>query len=167
MKKLIAVLGVMAFLLAACPVAGAASEQPEASGQEMIETTIKKSPEILAVYSCPATQIITNDDRTKELADTVIFLYQDLSYVQYVNHDNRYEIYSRGCFELNFDWTKPGWEEQRPHILTLNVRQIHEADHQLRFIDATYDVNLDKLTDYCMYPDREAAPALHLRLLRQ
>ena len=83
----------------------------------------------------------------------MIYLYQDLSYVQYVNHDNHYEIYSEGSFELNFDWTEHGWEEQTPHILTLNVRQIHEADHQLKFTDATYDVNLDNLTDYCLYPD--------------
>lgn len=149
MKKRISMLGVLVLLLAACGIGNAYAEQPEASGQE----AVGKSPEILAVYSCPATQIITSDDRTKELADTVIFLYQDLSYVQYVNHNNRYEVYSGGTFELNFDWTEPGWEEQTPHILTLNVRQIHGADHALKFIDAVYDINLDKMTDYCLYPD--------------
>ncbi len=33
------------------------------------------------------------------------------------------------------------------------MRQIHEPDHQLRLTDATYDVNLDRMTDYCLYPD--------------
>ena len=46
----------------------------------------KEQPEILAIYSCPETQIITGNDRSKELADTVIFLYQDHSYVQYVEN---------------------------------------------------------------------------------
>ena len=105
MKKPIAVLLAMVLLLTACGFAKADSEQPaageraEASGQETAET-LKKSPEILAIYSCPATQIITGEDNTKELADTVIFLYKDLSYVQYVNHDNRYEVYSDGSFEM-------------------------------------------------------------------
>ena len=141
--------GILVLLLTARGIGSAYAEQPEASAQE----TAAKSPEILAVYSCPATQIITNDDRSKELADTVLFLYQDLSYVQYVNHNNRYEVYSQGTFELNFDWTEPGWEKQAPHILTIHLRQIHEADHQMKFIDAVYDVNLDKLEDFCLYPD--------------
>ena len=91
MKKPIAVLLAMVLLLTACGFAKADSEQPaageraEASGQETAET-LKKSPEILAIYSCPATQIIIGEDNTKELADTVIFLYKDLSYVQYVEN---------------------------------------------------------------------------------
>ncbi|MBR6230599.1 MAG: hypothetical protein IKR00_01540, partial [Lachnospiraceae bacterium] len=100
MRRLIAVLGVFVLLLTV-------SVQPEASEQELI-----KEPEIIAVYSCPAAQIITNDDSTKELADTVIYLYNDLSYVQYVDHDNRYEVYSEGSFEVNFDWSEPDREEQ-------------------------------------------------------
>jgi len=94
-----------------------------------------------------------NQNNTKELADTVLYLYQDFTYVQYVDHENRYEVYSEGSFETNFDWTEQGWEEQTPHILTIYVQQIHEADHQLKFIDATYDINLDTLTEYCLYPD--------------
>ena len=46
----------------------------------------KSQPEILAVYSCPEAQIITGNDQSKELADTVIFLYLDHSYVQYPNN---------------------------------------------------------------------------------
>ncbi len=129
MKKLIALLGILALLLTACAVDQGKSEQPAATEPPAVseqaetiaqpeasakpeataqpeaaeEETLKKSPEILAVYSCPATQIITGDDNTKELADTVIYLYQDLSYVQYVDHDNRYEVYSAGSFETNFD----------------------------------------------------------------
>ena len=140
MRRLIAVLGVFVLLLTV-------SVQPEASEQELI-----KEPEIIAVYSCPAAQIITNDDSTKELADTVIYLYNDLSYVQYVDHDNRYEVYSEGSFEVNFDWSELDREEQIPQILTLNVQQIHDTDHQLKFTDATYDIDLKKVADYCLYP---------------
>jgi len=125
------------------------TEQPKTAVQEPTKT----SSEVLAIYSCPATQIITNQNNTKELADTVLYLYQDFTYVQYVDHENRYEVYSEGSFETNFDWTEQGWEEQTPHILTIYVQQIHEADHQLKFIDATYDINLDTLTEYCLYPD--------------
>lgn len=168
MKKWIAVL-VLAALLSACavsvqaeataqPTATAQPEvtaQPEATAQPTAteQDTLKKTPEILAVYSCPEAQIITGDDSTKELADTVIYLYKDFTYVQYVDHNNRYEIYSKGTFELNFDWTEPGWGDRMPHVLTLHVRQIHEPEHQLKFIDSTYDINLDKVMDYCLYPD--------------
>ncbi|MBQ6602699.1 MAG: transporter substrate-binding domain-containing protein [Eubacterium sp.] len=131
------------------------AEEQETAGQpEAFEPEpITKSSEILAVYSCPAAQIITNDDQTKELADTVIYLYKDFSFVQYVDHDNRYEVYSAGSFELNFDWNDPNREKKTPHILTLNVNQMHADDHELDFTDAVYDVNLDKMTDYCLYPD--------------
>ena len=66
MKKLISILLAAALLCIAC--CSIAEE--------------KTQPEILAVYSSPEAQIITNDDQSKELADTVIFLYQDHSYVQ-------------------------------------------------------------------------------------
>ena len=78
-------------------------------------------PEILAVYSSPETQIITNDDQSKVLADTVIFLYQDHSYVQYVDHESQYEIYTKGTFQVNFDWTEPDWQDKTPHILTIHA----------------------------------------------
>ena len=110
-------------------------------------------PEILAVYSSPKAQIITGDDRSKELADTVIFLYQDHSYIQYVDHENRYEIYTKGTFEVNFDWTEPGWQDKTPHILTVHAKQIHSSDHQTEAADLTYDVDLDRVMNYCLYPD--------------
>ena len=126
-----------------------ANAQPEVSEQETTEI----SPDILAVYSCPDTQIITNSDQTEEQADTVIFLYQDSSYVQYVDHSHRYEVYSTGDFEMNFDITEPEWENQTPHILTLKMKQIHGDDHQLKLIDETYDLDMDQLKDFCLYPD--------------
>lgn len=113
----------------------------------------KAEREILAVYSCPGTQIITAEDRTKELADTVIFLYKDHSYVQYVNHMNRYEVYSKGTFAVNFDWEEQGWQHRTPHILTAHAEEIHTADHGTEAADLTYDVNLDRVMDYCLYPD--------------
>ena len=110
-------------------------------------------PEILAIYSCPETQIITDDARTKELADTLIFLYQDYTYTQYVNHNNRYEIYSSGTFETNFDWKEPDWQFAAPHILTIHTLKLHDVNHQQEAADLTYDINLDRVTDYCLYPD--------------
>ena len=59
MKKLISVLLAAALLCIAC--CSIAEE--------------KTQPKILAIYSSPETQIITNDDQSKALADTVIFLY--------------------------------------------------------------------------------------------
>ena len=69
-KKLIPVLLAVALL---CIVYGSIAEE-------------KTQPEILAIYSCPDAQVITGDDQSKELADTVIFLYLDHSYVQYPNN---------------------------------------------------------------------------------
>lgn len=137
MKKLIPVL-LMAALL--CIVCCSIAEERE-------------QPEILAIYSCPEAQIITGDDQSKELADTIIFLYQDHSYVQYVEHEKRYEIYSKGTFEVNFDWTEPGWQDKTPHILTIHAEQIHTDDHQTEAADITLDVNLDRAMEYCLYPD--------------
>ncbi len=168
-KKLIAILLVLALLLTACGLSGGNSPQPaspqpetapqpEASAQPETtqQETLKMSPEILAVFSCPASQIITGENNTKELADTVIYLYNDLSYVQYVDHDDRYEVYSEGSFEMSFDWLewlRSGWEKLAPHILTLNVRQMHDEDHGMKFVDTVYDVNLDDLMNFCLYPD--------------
>ena len=75
MKKLVSVLLAAVLLCIACCSIAEETAQPE----------------ILAVYSSPEAQIITNDDQSKALADTVIFLYQDHSYVQYVDHESRYE----------------------------------------------------------------------------
>ena len=139
MKKLISVLLVVALLCAAgCSIAEERTQ-----------------PEILAVFSSPEAQIITNDDQTKELADTVIFLCSDHSYIQYVDHENRYEIYTKGTFDVNFDWTEPGWQDQKPHILTIHAEQIHTAGHQTEATDMTCDVNLDRAAEYCLYPDHD------------
>ena len=137
MKKLIPVLLAAALLCIACCSIAEETAQPE----------------ILAVYSSPEAQIITNDDQSKALADTVIFLYQDHSFVQYVDHESQYEIYSKGTFEVNFDWTEPGWQNKTPHILTIHAEQIHTTDHQTEAADLTYDVNLDRTMDFCLYPD--------------
>jgi len=140
MKQLIPVLLVVALLCAVC--CSIAEERTQ--------------PEILAVFSSPEAQIITDDDdQTKELADTVIFLYRDHSYIQYVDHENRYEIYTKGTFDVNFDWTKPDWQDKKPHILTIHAEQIHIARHQTEATDLTYDVNLDRAADYCLYPDND------------
>ena len=137
MKKWIAFLATIVLLCVGC--AAVAEENPKA--------------EILAIYSCPDTQIITGEDQSKELADTIVFLYRDLTYTQYINHNNRYEIYSTGTFAVNFDWTKEGWQYEEPHILTVRVQQLHAADHGLEPVDFTYDVNLERVTDFCLYPD--------------
>lgn len=137
MKKLISVLVVLSLLCASCWAMAEGGARPE----------------ILAIYACPNTQIITNDDQSKELADTVIFLYQDGSYAQYVEHNDRYEIYTTGTFGFNFDWTAPGWQDNTPHIITIHVDQMHTDDHQTAAVDLTYDMNLDRVMDYCLYPD--------------
>lgn len=137
MKKLFSVLVVLTLLCASC--------------WAMAEDN--SHPEILAIYSCPDTQIITGDNDSKELVDTILFLYRDYSYIQYIDHNNRYEIYSEGTFEINFEWTEPGWQDVTPHILTIHVGQIHADDHQTKAANLTYDMNLGRVMDYCLYPD--------------
>ena len=66
MKKLISVLLICSLLCASCWAMAEESSQSE----------------ILAIYCCPDVQIITGDNNSKELVDTVIFLYQDYSYIQ-------------------------------------------------------------------------------------
>ena len=117
--------------------------------------------EILAIYSCPDAQIVTGADQTKELADTVIFLYRNMSYVQYIIHDGEYEIYSEGGFTADFDWNEPDWQYDAPHIITVNVEKLHRENHRLTRADLTYDINLDWVTNYCLYPD-DARPDLKL-----
>ena len=139
MTKRIAVL--LAFVLLC------AAGMPSAGAEESAQ------PEILAVYYCPDTQILTGPDQSKELADTVLFLYLDDSYVQYVDHDHQYEVYSKGSYECNFDWKETDRQDGKPHILTVHVQQVHGTDHQLQPIDQAYDINLDRVADYCLYPD--------------
>ena len=139
MKKLISVLVMLSLLCASCWAVAEESAQPE----------------MLAIYSCPDTQIITDDNQSKELVDTLIFLYQDYSYIQYVELEKRYEVYSKGTFELNFDWTESGWQDIMPHIITIHVEQIQADDLQMEAADLTYDVNLDRKMDYCLYPDND------------
>lgn len=123
-----------------------------ATGMTLAAAEESSQPEILAVYYCPNAQILTGADQSKEAVDTVIFLYQDDSYVQYVDHDHQYEVYSKGSYECNFDWETTDWQDRQPRILTVHVQQIHDASHQLQPIEQTYDVNLDLVTEYCLYP---------------
>ncbi len=140
MKRLMIAIVLLAFALSGC--GSSAGNAAQTAGRE-----------ILAIYSCPNTQIITNEDGSKETADTVIYLFKDLSYTQYVNHENRYEIYSEGTFEVNFDWNEKGWQYATPHILTVHADRLHQAGHKLKKADLTYDVDLDKVSDHCLYPD--------------
>ena len=139
MKKRIAVLLVLALLCAMGLSAAGAEESAQT--------------EILAVYYCPGSQIVTGADQTKAVADTVIFLYQDHTYIQYVDHNHQYEMYSTGTYDTNFEWTKADPQDGTPRILTVHVQQLHETDHQLRPADLTYDIDLNRNSEYCLYPD--------------
>jgi hypothetical protein len=46
-----------------------------------------------------------------------------------VDHESRYEVYTKGTFEANFDWTEPGWQDKMPHILTIHAEQLHTTEH--------------------------------------
>ena len=131
----------LAFILALSALTGACAAEDIASR------------DILAVYSCPNSQITTNADDSKELADTVIYLYTDAAYVQYILHEGRYEIYSMGDFSVNFGWDDVEWGVGEPHIMTIHVTKLHQADHELLDVDLSYDVDLDRTDDYCLYPD--------------
>lgn len=117
------------------------------------EAWMQPACEVLAIYSCPNTQIISNSDNSVELADTVIYLFTDFTYTQYIDHDHRYEVYSEGTFDLNFDWKEKGWQYVDPHVITIHVQKLRQADQQMAAADMTYEVNLDVAGDYCLYPD--------------
>ena len=116
------------------------------------ETAEASQRQILAVYACPARQILTDEEGKKGLADTVIYLFTDQTFRQYVIHEDRFKVYSEGVFTVNFDWDTVEWGNADSHILTLHVNKLCREGERLEDVDLTYDVDLDRVRDYCVYP---------------
>ena len=115
-----------------------------------------QGPELSAVYAAPNAQIITDEAGNKELASTVVCLFDDGSFAQYVVHNGGFELYSEGSCCMN---AASGQDE--PVILTLHVQKLHQSDHSVAEADLSYDVNLSSKDGYRLYPlDGEDAPKL-------
>ena len=102
---------------------------------------------IAAIYSAPQSQIVTDENGSKAIADTFIYIYENGSYRQYVDHDGQLEPYSEGTCELNGELDTSG-----PVIVTFHVNKAHQGDHELGDVELSYDVDLSKEGDFCLYP---------------
>ena len=101
-----------------------------------------QEPAISAIYAAPEAQIITEPDGSKTLADTLLLLYEDGSFRQYVLHGGETECYSLGTYSLT---------GSDPVILTRVVRQLHQADHSLAHTNFSFDVILSGEASSCLY----------------
>lgn len=101
-----------------------------------------EGPAISAIYAAPQGQIITEADGSKSLVETMLFLYDDGSYRQYVIHNGEAEYYSRGTYSLT---------GSDPAILTFIVRELHQPDHSLAKTNFSYDTLLPDKEEYCLY----------------
>ncbi len=146
MKKWVFILAAVMLMLAGMTSASEAENAPK--------------PEILAIYSSPGDQILTGEDDIDDIVSTVLYLYKDFTYSQHGIHDGRCETYSTGRFHINFDWDKAGQDSGKPHIMTLHVKKLHNDDHQLKDVKLSYNVDLDRLSDYCLYSDTGSGPKL-------
>lgn len=103
--------------------------------------------DVKAIYAAPGSQIITNADGSKDLADTVILMEEDGGFQQYVIHGNQAELYSQGQYVLSGE---PGGNT--PAIMTVTVQQLHQSGHEMADVALTYDVNLSAKDMFCLYP---------------
>ena len=101
---------------------------------------------IAAVYCAANGQVITREDGSKDLADTVIYIYKDGAYRQYIMNDGKAEVFSEGVCVLN---GRPG---ENPTIVTLTVRRLYQPGKGLAEANLTFDINLSSKEEYCLYP---------------
>ena len=124
---------------------GAASDGSSAAASDMdADRGIAK---IAAIYSAPDSQIVTDERGSKVTADTFVYIYGDGAYRQYVVHDGQLEPYSEGTCELDGELNADG-----PVIVTFHVDKMHQEGHGLGDVDFSYDVDLSKEGDFCLYP---------------
>ena len=124
----------------------------------VIAPTEDPLPGIAAIYSAGAAQIITREDGSKELADTVIYIYHDGSYRQYVMIDGVARLFSEGSCVLNGEL-----DSESPVIITLTVRKVFMNGMGPTLEAMSFDINLSDKDNYCLYPigaeDKEIAAA--------
>ena len=128
-----------------------AALQLMACGGKKEDVAAKK--DILAIYNNPNSQVLSDDGISTTKANSVSILYTDNSYIQYVLHDGKCEEYSEGTFDFNFDWDTVEWGEGDSHIMTYNATKTYLDGEKMQNTNMSNDVNLDKLEDYCLYPD--------------
>jgi len=111
--------------------------------------------EILAVYCSSDSQFIPDEDESEEPKNTVIYLYTNYTYTLYTMDNGRLEVYSEGDFTINFNWGAE-WDFNAAHNMTLHTRKINLDGRGLTDTDLVYDLDLNTIVDYCLYPDNTA-----------
>ena len=105
-------------------------------------------PKVTAIYCAVQRQIVTNAEGEKELADTIIYLFDDGTYRQYFVHNGTMEIYSIG------EVIKNGNPEDLsdPVIVTFHAQKMWKNQDEYMDVDMSYDVNLSEKGEFCLYP---------------
>ena len=168
-RKALAVLALFAFAavlaMAGCngsQASGSSSSGANPASGSAVANNVSsdgRMAKIAAIYSAPQSQIITDRNGSKAIADTFVYIYEDGAYRQYVDHGGQLEPYSEGTCELNGELDASG-----PVIVTFHVNKVHQGDHELGDVELSYDVDLSKEGDFCLYPvgensDRDIAAA--------
>ena len=84
-------------------------------------------PKVTAIYCAVQRQIVTNAEGEKELADTIIYLFDDGTY---------------GNPEDLSD----------PVIVTFHAQKMWKDQDEYMDVDMSYDVNLSEKGEFCLYP---------------
>ncbi len=108
---------------------------------------------ILAIYNNPNSQILTEDGNSTNKANSMTFLYSDNSFTQYVLHDGKCDKYAEGTFDVNFDWEAVEFGEGESHVMTLHMEKTFLDGSNMQKTDLTYELDLDNMQDYCLYPE--------------
>ena len=108
----------------------------------------EETPTVAAVYCAVQALIVTNEEGGKELADTIIYLFDDGTYCQYFVRDGAMEVYSSGEVIKNGDPE----DLSDPVIVTFHARKMWQDKDEYRDVDLSYDVNLSEKNEFCLYP---------------
>ena len=102
---------------------------------------------IAAIYCAARSQIVTDKEGNRSYADTVIYIFTNGVFRQYIMQKGRITLYSEGICELDGELDLSG-----PVVVTMHVKKIRVSDKEYTDIDAFYDVSLTDRKDYCLYP---------------
>ncbi len=108
----------------------------------------EETPTVAAVYCAVQELIVTNAEGGKELADTIIYLFDDGTYSQFFVRDGAMEVYSSG------EVIKSGDPEDLsdPVIVTFHARKMWQDKDEYRDVDMSYDVNLPVKMNFAFFP---------------
>ena len=103
--------------------------------------------ELRLVYAAPASQIIADENGTETVVDTVIYIYSDGVYKQYVIIDGKTETFSEGTYEIHANG-----KLENPLVLSIQTQKYRQPDGALADDERSFEVNMEDVNDYCLYP---------------